>query len=497
MRTSILDDEGAPLEGVLDGDGVFRCRALGFGLRVPIGWHLLTGDAFTIAALQVAAAERRLVITKYPEPHAGLNPNLTLIIRSRPQMGPDTPLGMVRMALATMPHMLRQSCVEQEPLETTFAGRAAAAARVCYEREVIPGETCTIRSYIGVVFHGDVMYQLSFSASAEGADAYDQGMELFFETLELGDEPTSYPWALLVANGLMQRYAAAPIRSRHQFEAAVGMALSQAGLNRLASHLAPMVVPCFRMLRTPRQDDEIPIGSSKIGGCADLPEWTAWPEAEGYPLAFVAQIRFSDFAEQFPGCPLPSDGLLSIFCSVRSPGRQDPRACRVLYHAAGTRDLHRLLPKDTEPHPAPYPAAKIEFFEAISLPSPHSPLLQRLALDDQEMETYVAFHTGLLGSVEDPFHQILGYGTECGEDDDCAPGRETTAHDLEDKLEAWVLLLQLGADPETGLGWTGGSLLDVWVRRDDLESRRFLEPLMILHGEPSLDAVDEEDGEPG
>jgi uncharacterized protein YwqG len=266
--------------------------------------------------------------------------------------------------------------------------------------------------------------------------------------------------------------------------------LAQAGLNRVSSQLAPLVTPCFRTLRTPRLDDDIPIGASKVGGYPDLPEGVAWPDDGRRPISFVAQVRLSEFKDPFPGCPLPADGLLSVFCNADVAGKQNGNSIRVIYTAAGTQDLSRCRPQQPHPGDQTYVPAQLEFFEAVSMPSPYSPLLEELNLDDQEMETYSHFHSGLLGSVEDPFHQILGYGTETSEED-CLPGSECLPN--ENSRDGWLLLLQLGADPETQLGWPNGSLLDLWVRGSALESRQFPEPVIVLHGEPSIDDEDTDD----
>jgi hypothetical protein len=40
----------------------------------------------------------------------------------------------------------------------------------------------------------------------------------------------------------------------------------------------------------PRYLDDLPIGATKLGGCPDLPSSVPWPQTDGWPQAFVAQV---------------------------------------------------------------------------------------------------------------------------------------------------------------------------------------------------------------
>jgi uncharacterized protein YwqG len=54
-----------------------------------------------------------------------------------------------------------------------------------------------------------------------------------------------------------------------------------------------MLAPSIR-LRTHAVDElTLPLGASKIGGAPELPPDAAWPDANGQPLPFVAQINLA------------------------------------------------------------------------------------------------------------------------------------------------------------------------------------------------------------
>ena len=52
----------------------------------------------------------------------------------------------------------------------------------------------------------------------------------------------------------------------------------------------------IRMHTVSASDDELALGTTKIGGQPDLPQDTPWPEWRSAPLNFLAQIRLADVA---------------------------------------------------------------------------------------------------------------------------------------------------------------------------------------------------------
>lgn len=65
-----------------------------------------------------------------------------------------------------------------------------------------------------------------------------------------------------------------------------------------------------------KNEDEIPIGHSKLGGCPDLPIDFVWPESEWGGMEFMAQINLS----QLPDVdhPLPTEGIFWLFSETNS-----------------------------------------------------------------------------------------------------------------------------------------------------------------------------------
>ncbi len=77
-------------------------------------------------------------------------------------------------------------------------------------------------------------------------------------------------------------------------KAGVHAAFVAAGLSRLLKDIDDIARPSIRLLTTPVDESTLAIGISKIGGVPDLPSGLPWPECNGLPQSFIAQIRLAD-----------------------------------------------------------------------------------------------------------------------------------------------------------------------------------------------------------
>src|SRR5690242_1535816 len=85
-------------------------------------------------------------------------------------------------------------------------------------------------------------------------------------------------------------------------------------LEQYAETIVSLLKPSIRLHTQPVKDEaELPIGHSKIGGRPDLPDGISWPLANHNPLEFIAQIRLNDVqAYDIEKC-LPQSGILYCF----------------------------------------------------------------------------------------------------------------------------------------------------------------------------------------
>lgn len=203
------------------------------------------------------------------------------------------------------------------------------------------------------------------------------------------------------------------------------------------------------------------VGGSRLGGDPDLASETPWPQVDGRPLAFVAQLDLAEL--ELLGCasPLPALGLLSLF---------------VLPADIGFANTFALLyaPADTQLEPAQPPAALAEGdrFAALalrpacglSLPPPTARAVQRLGLSDAEAAAY----REIVSHGDQPLHRVLGH-----------PALIQTSDPRDDDAEL-TLLMQVDSEDANAMYWGDCGRLYVWIAASNLAAARFDHARMLF-----------------
>jgi uncharacterized protein YwqG len=275
-------------------------------------------------------------------------------------------------------------------------------------------------------------------------------------------------------------------------------ALAEAGLKSRAGELARLARPSLRLGSTLAPDEAaLALGVSKLGGQPDLPYGEPWPERQGKPLAFVAQLRLADLAVF--DLALPPDGtLLFFYDAAQEVDGTDPAArdgWRVLYAPAG-QALQRApapeaLPKEARFHPcALEPAAE------LTLPQDVQALLpQERQLSEKEQESYETFQSKLAGAQRGgaAVHRALGYPDQI--QDNVLVEAALAAHGLSDPQDPqfaavsgaapaeWTLLLQLDSDPQAGMRWSSSGMLYYAIPRAALRRQDFSQTWLVMQAE--------------
>ena len=284
--------------------------------------------------------------------------------------------------------------------------------------------------------------------------------------------------------------------------------LAAAGLGHVAGKISQLARPCYRLRRKIGLEEQMSIGTSRLGGSPDVPAGFMWPQVTNArkpeDMEFVAQIRLADFPAPLPEAA-PQQGLLSFFTRW-SEGR-------VFYFPEGT-----LLTRTIGPNPpveAPpsgfwqnlsaalrhrkdvrrtYRTAALSFEPTLSPADGSSAMVKELALSDADSESYIELCETLWddSSESDGLrHQMFGHASpvqnemelECdflrrGE----KPRWDLPAADFIAAAKNWIPLLQLDSDDgERGPGWMWGDLGMVyfWIHRDDLASCAFDRAIVI------------------
>jgi uncharacterized protein YwqG len=273
--------------------------------------------------------------------------------------------------------------------------------------------------------------------------------------------------------------------------------LDELGLNRAAGEIARLARTGWRLTTKRVRDADLPVGTSRIGGLPDLPPGVSWPEWQGLPLAFIAQIRLEDLDDD--DNPLPAGGLLSfVYDAEQRTWGFDPAdrgSWRVFYFDTAEALVRREPPPDL-PSMGRYVPREVIFDRFLSLPT-YDQLTERLELREEE---HVAYYGLPEAWVEEqvgdgsPHHQLLGHpeliqgdmrlecqmasqGVYMGDGswrDD--PRSEALAEGADD----WRLLLQVDSDEGAKMMWGDVGMLYYWIRRQDLAEGAFDRVWMVL-----------------
>ncbi|MFN7955968.1 MAG: YwqG family protein [bacterium] len=312
--------------------------------------------------------------------------------------------------------------------------------------------------------------------------------------------------------------------------------LHASGESVLAATLARFALPGLRLAASACVDASIPIGASKLGGAPDLPSDVTWPERDGRPLAFVAQLDLAQLGESGgDGLPL-RDGVLWIFCDADDVPMGYERSARHGIAVVYRLDAHGVVMRRPHPNAPCFSAYRLEACRVVTFPSPihhesaiteprarrarelRNPFTGALVTfperepwpgyrteadpipppHREEFERFVAEHT----DADRPRHQLFGHprsmqgtgfeatlavaGVAFG-----LQGDPRTLRGFEDAAtrgDRWRLLAQIASQPERDrrgqrspglepdrreLVWADSGVLYVFVRDEDLSARRF------------------------
>ena len=195
-------------------------------------------------------------------------------------------------------------------------------------------------------------------------------------------------------------------------------------------------------------------GATRIGGSPDLPKSMEWPRHQKKPLAFLAQLRLSDFAQLIDKNVLPSAGLLSFFAPFDAEKQWtiDDGGWQVIF----TADVNSLVSLDA---PADFPAAgqfevcALTMRPFVSLPHWESEVVANWSLNEDEAESYMDLleSSDSLNKTGEPRHQFLGHGQYL-QSDAMRSTREAAARKgIAAVSEPWRMILQLDTDDKSGI----------------------------------------------
>ncbi len=271
-----------------------------------------------------------------------------------------------------------------------------------------------------------------------------------------------------------------------------------AGLARRVADIDLLARPSLRLSPTLAAESTLRVGSSKFGGRPDLPADIAWPERNGLPQSFIAQIRLAEAHRYDLAGMLPQSGMLWFFYDARQESYGDEAtdlgAWRVFYIAGDVNDLQRRPAPADLPATGRFQASSVVFSSELTLSQ--QPQLEIPACDWSAEE--LARYENLLATFPDPAerkkvqHRMLGFADTI--QDDMRLQCQLYAHGVTDpedpevaRLSAgamsWQLLLQVNTDERAGMRWGNAGMLYYWIQLADLQARRFGATWLVLQSE--------------
>src|SRR5579864_36438 len=187
----------------------------------------------------------------------------------------------------------------------------------------------------------------------------------------------------------------------------------QAGIARLLKDIDALARPSIRLYTTPVDEASLPIGTSKVGGLPDLPPDLSWPEFDGLPQSFIAQIRLSEVQPYDTEEALPPKGMLWFFYdATQETYGDDPHnrgAWQILFQEGDLTNLKRTSTPAKLPDESRFQACSVRFASEITLSQ--VPQMESANYDwsDEELQKYEDLITQLTPSGQRAFrHRLLG-----------------------------------------------------------------------------------------
>ena len=264
-------------------------------------------------------------------------------------------------------------------------------------------------------------------------------------------------------------------------------AFEQVGISRLRKDIDAVAKPSIRLYTTPVDEASLPVGVSKVGGLPDLPANLTWPEFEGLPQSFIAQIRLAEVRPYDVEGVLPETGMLWFFYDARQRAYgDDPQNCgawQVLFQEGNLSNLQRTSAPARLPAESRFKACSVRFAGEVTLSQVPQMEIPDYDWRDEELEKYEELVTHLTPPERRAFrHRLLGYPDFIQDDmrlqcqllsHGITDYDDPRAQELERDAMDWRLLLQVDTDERIGMRWSSTGMLYYWITSTNLQARRF------------------------
>lgn len=261
-------------------------------------------------------------------------------------------------------------------------------------------------------------------------------------------------------------------------------------LTKYAEAIKAVVRPTIEIVKL-ASDENLKIGTSKIGGTPDLKNETQWPKTDkSKSMSFIAQINCEEISKYDVQELLPKKGLISFFyCPDQEAWGFDPKdkdSFKVIYTEKIEYVKNRKFPEDLEEHSI-FNCNPIEFNSCLSFPNYLDEVFDNEKNEDIYQDLLYDYTSdnqlfGYANIVQNPMElecQLVTNGLYCG---DPSGYNDPKAKELEKEKSDWILLLQIGSDDyeESNIMWGDSGRIYFWIKKQDLKEKNFNNVWTIL-----------------
>ena len=280
-------------------------------------------------------------------------------------------------------------------------------------------------------------------------------------------------------------------------QAGVQAAFVAAGLSRLLKDLDFLAKDSIRLYTKIAGENDISMGTSRIGGVPDMPADFKWPERLEVPQSFIAQLNLEEVHPYDTHGVLPSRGMLWFFYDAKQETYGEDPADRGGWNVMYSKDysgLQRIAAPSKLPAESQFKACSVSFASEVTLSQ--SPKLDVPDFDwtDDEVKKYET----LLSTFPTPedhgalHHQLLGNPQTIQDDmrlecqlvsNGVTDMNDPRANELSKGAKEWQLLLQIDTDENIGMRWGNTGMIYYWLRASDLQKSSFDDAWLVLQSE--------------
>ncbi|MGC8227539.1 YwqG family protein [Pseudobacillus badius] len=239
-------------------------------------------------------------------------------------------------------------------------------------------------------------------------------------------------------------------------------------------HKKPAILSALKhsigMEKVKMDEEDIPIGSSKLGGLPDMPDSMEFPRYENGHLSLLGQFNLKEAKPYDKDQLLPENGILYLFYDVYEQPwgfEEEEGGFKLLYYDGEISQLKRRAYPETNEDYFPLDACKVSFNSLLTI-SEHPDNLSFAG--EEEEERFWSFRQDLMQPEDEeghiqPAHYMLGEPLNI---------QNNVFEDLYDKEGEPVLLLQIDSDEEDlGVMWGDSGILYFCMERKQLANKQF------------------------